>query len=523
MKNEILLVEDDSSLAAALSEVLQLAGYSVTLAATGEEGLGRASEHRYCTVLTDFKLPGLNGLDLVKEVHAANRRVPIILMTAHGTSREASEPRSNTDIGHMAHTLRKEASFYMRTRVLSGDLGISVATAIGLFTLFLALFLIPTNLFAWTNGELLIWMDSARAQGLRLTAKKFEKDLGIKVTIETPSNITNDFPISAQAGQGPDIVVWAHDKVGEWADGGLIAPVEVSNEFVKRFFPNAWRAVRHQEWLWGYPIALETVTLIYNKRLLEGPPPKQLSELVSINKAIKEMHPGVTAILWDYNSAYYSWGILASTGGYVFGDGKDGAYFNVGNVGVANPGAVRGLSQIIALVRPGILPPYVSYSDVEAMMAQGKVAMIISGPWAWANLIASGIDFGLAPMPGVGGMPAHPFVGISVAYVNRSSPNTNLVPYFIEHYLLTDEGLSAMNQEKPIGVPALISLYQRWSKKDPLVRQLNAAVNLGQVMPNIPEMGRFFSSVGAALQVATQGRASPQQALSNAAAAMRNQ
>ena len=65
-------------------------------------------------------------------------------------------------------------------------------------------------------------------------------------------------------------------------------------------------------------------------------------------------------------------------------------------------------------------------------MGQGKVAMIISGPWAWSNLIASGIDFGLAPMPGVDGKPAHPFVGVSAAYVNRSSPNTNLIPYFIE-------------------------------------------------------------------------------------------
>ena len=69
---------------------------------------------------------------------------------------------------------------------------------------------------------------------------------------------------------------------------------------------------------------------------------------------------------------------------------------------------------------------------------------------------------------------------------------------------------------------SLISVYRNWSKEDLLVRQLNAAVDFGQVMPNIPEMGRFFSSVGTALQVATQGRASAQQALSDAAAVMRN-
>ena len=232
-----------------------------------------------------------------------------------------------------------------------------------LFLIFSAVLLVPTNLFAWTNGELLIWMDGARAQGLVLIAKKFQKDLGIKVTIVTPQNITNDFPIAAQAGKGPDILIWAHDKVGEWAGAGLIAPVEVSNEFANKFFPKAWQAVRYEEGFWGYPIAMETVTLIYNKRLLEGPPPKELSQLVSINKNIKEKHPGVTTILWDYDSAYYSWGILASAGGYVFG--KNGTYYDVRNIGVAAPGAVEGLTQIIALIRAGILPPYVTYSTVK--------------------------------------------------------------------------------------------------------------------------------------------------------------
>ncbi len=91
MKHEILLVEDDFSLAGSLERVLSLAGYGVTVAACGEVGRERASENRFAAVLTDFKLPGLSGLELVKQVHATNRRVPIILMTAHGTAELAIE------------------------------------------------------------------------------------------------------------------------------------------------------------------------------------------------------------------------------------------------------------------------------------------------------------------------------------------------------------------------------------------------------------------------------------------------
>ena len=101
-------------------------------------------------------------------------------------------------------------------------------------------------------------MDSDRGHALAPIVKKFENDYGIKVKVEAPEKITDSFPIAAQAGKGPDMVVWAHDKVGEWADSGLIAPVEVSNEFSNKFFPKAWQAVLHKQSIWGYPIALET-------------------------------------------------------------------------------------------------------------------------------------------------------------------------------------------------------------------------------------------------------------------------
>ena len=55
---------------------------------------------------------------------------------------------------------------------------------------------------------------------------------------------------------------------------------------------------------------------IYYKELLDGSPPTQLSDLVSLNEKIKEEHPGVATILWDYDDSYYSWGILASAGAY---------------------------------------------------------------------------------------------------------------------------------------------------------------------------------------------------------------
>ena len=374
------------------------------------------------------------------------------------------------------------------------------------------------RLFAWTSGELLVWMDPDRGHALKPIAQRFEEHFGIKVTIETPEKITDSFSLAAQAGKGPDIVIWAHDKVGEWAEGGLVAPIEFSDELAHKLFPKALQAVIHGNRSWGYPIALETVTLIYNRKLLEGPAPTELSQLASVNEKIKAEHPGVTTILWDYKSPYYSWGILDSAGGYVFG--KNGTDYNLDDVGVATPESVEGLSRIIALVEAGILPKSISYSAVEEMMGQGKLAMMISGPWSWANLRQHGINFGVAPMPGVNGKPGRPFVGVMVAYLNRSSPNHDLAKEFLEQFVLTEEGLSAMNHGKPIGIPALTSLYETMAKDNVLLRELKLSVDYGEVMPNIPQMARFFSSVGAALQIATEGRASAEAALREAEANM---
>ncbi len=91
MKSKILLIEDDASTAASLEKVLRAEGHDVYLAARGDEGLNRAQREDFQVVITDLRLPGLGGLELVAALHAAKPKQPIILMTAHGTTETAIE------------------------------------------------------------------------------------------------------------------------------------------------------------------------------------------------------------------------------------------------------------------------------------------------------------------------------------------------------------------------------------------------------------------------------------------------
>jgi DNA-binding NtrC family response regulator len=71
--------------------VLRAEHYAVDLAIRGDEALARAKVEPYDLVLTDLKLPGLSGLDLVSELRQAKPKLPVILMTAHGTTETAIE------------------------------------------------------------------------------------------------------------------------------------------------------------------------------------------------------------------------------------------------------------------------------------------------------------------------------------------------------------------------------------------------------------------------------------------------
>jgi DNA-binding NtrC family response regulator len=88
-KPRVLVIEDDPGVAGSLKKELEAEGYDVAVALRGDDGLTAAKQAPFDVVITDLKMPGLSGLDLVDQLHAAKPRLPIILMTAYGTTETA--------------------------------------------------------------------------------------------------------------------------------------------------------------------------------------------------------------------------------------------------------------------------------------------------------------------------------------------------------------------------------------------------------------------------------------------------
>jgi DNA-binding NtrC family response regulator len=88
---KILLIEDDLGITDTLQRLLTSEGHEVTVEKRGDDGLTRAVKGSFNLVITDLRLPGLSGLDLIRQLHTAQPRLPIILTTAFGTTDTAIE------------------------------------------------------------------------------------------------------------------------------------------------------------------------------------------------------------------------------------------------------------------------------------------------------------------------------------------------------------------------------------------------------------------------------------------------
>ena len=97
----ILIIDDEASLRQTMARILQRAGYEVTTASNGKEGLALVSEHPFDLLYLDIRMPDISGLELLKTIHAKSPDLPIILFTAQ------------PDLNSAVEALRRGATDYL--------------------------------------------------------------------------------------------------------------------------------------------------------------------------------------------------------------------------------------------------------------------------------------------------------------------------------------------------------------------------------------------------------------------------
>ena len=362
--------------------------------------------------------------------------------------------------------------------------------------------------------KLLVWINGDKGyHGLQKVGDAFAAETGVEVVVQHPEGAPDKFQAAAAAGKGPDIFCWPHDRVGEWAKSGLIVPIHPNKKLRAEVEDSAWQAFSYQGKVWGYPLSIEAIGLIYNRALVKKPP-ATFDEVIALDRKLAAQ--GKKAILWDYNKTFFTWPLLAGNGAFVFGRTPKGQP-DPGQVGVNTPGAVQAAQLLDKMIRTGVMPRGARYAEMEAGFARGEIAMMVSGPWAWDNARKAHIDFGVGPIPSVGTQASKPFVGVLGCMLAAPSKVKDIAREFLEHHVLTVDGLKTISADVPLGTPANKAYFAELSS-DPAIAATMDNARAGEPLPNIPELGRFWPAMDAALEAITNGRQSPQEALDGAAA-----
>jgi arabinogalactan oligomer/maltooligosaccharide transport system substrate-binding protein len=147
------------------------------------------------------------------------------------------------------------------------------------------------------GGTLVIWADDQRTAALKPFADKFGKDNGVTVQVQAISkDLETNYVTASQSGKGPDIVVGAHDWIGNLVQNGTIDPVQLTDQQKAGFADIALKAVTFNGQVYGVPYAIENLALIRNTDLAPTAP-STVDDMVSAGAALSRP-PGRSPTSW---------------------------------------------------------------------------------------------------------------------------------------------------------------------------------------------------------------------------------
>ncbi|MFF2372151.1 extracellular solute-binding protein [Agromyces sp. NPDC058110] len=354
------------------------------------------------------------------------------------------------------------------------------------------------------DQTLTLWVDPNRAVEMKPLVADFKEKRGVTVELveKAVDKIGPDFVAQVPTGEGPDMIISAHDGLGEWIKNGVVAPIELG-DVVDDFVPVATAAMAYDGQYYGVPLAIENVALVRNNALLKETKATTFDELIAEGRTAGTEFP-VLIQQGESSDPYHMYPLQTSFGAPVFKQNPDGSYTDELAMGGDEGHAFA--SYIAKLGQEGVLDIAVDGAIAGQAFGDGKSPYIITGPWGIPGMEEAGIDFTVLPVPSAGGEPAQPFVGVSGIFISSKSKNPVLANEFVVNYMATEEAQDLLYDSSKRS-PALIASADKVT--DPVIAGFNAAGAEGAPMPAIPEMSAVWGFWGTAEAQIIDGQVDP--------------
>ena len=338
-------------------------------------------------------------------------------------------------------------------------------------------------------ATLTIWADDTRFTQAETISQDFTAKTGVKVDVvqKSESDMDQEFTTQVPTGNGPDLIVMAHDKLGALVSNGVVAPVDLG-EAKSQFADVAVKGVTYNGQTYGVPYAIESVALVRNNALTKDEP-KTYDDMIASGKTAGKQYPFVIQMGTE-GDPYHFYGFQTSFGAPVFNTNADGEYTS--ELAMGGSGGTDFANWLKAQGDAGIIAPSITADIAKQAFLDGQAPYTVTGPWNVAAFREAGMDVSVLPIPSAGSQAAQPFVGVQMFYQSAKSANPVAAKQFF-NYLATPEAQTEM-QKLGGRASAMPSVAQASDDQD--IKDFSKVAESGALAPAIPAMGSVWNFWG---------------------------
>lgn len=336
-----------------------------------------------------------------------------------------------------------------------------------------------------------IWHDKEEAVAQVLQQKLDALAPDIIVKLERKEGLTDALKlVGNDPSSAPDMYFFAHDKIGVYAEMGILAPITdfVEEDILANYLGMTLEAATYKGALYQLPIYYETLLFMYNKDLMaQGDVPATTEELYSYMQ--EHTADGRYGFVEQHSTAYYSVPWIHGFGGSLI-DAEGNPLLTSSEVKNALNYHKRFLEY---------MPGESEYSTVNTLFLEGYADATIGGPWLVPTARDSNIDLGFAPMPKVDetGLNLAPFSGVQGIQVLKIAAEAKKDAIVKVLACVTDPLLGTEMAMVSGCAPANNLCYEdERVSSDEMIMMMKETAQTAIPMPNIPEMDVMFVVAG---------------------------
>lgn len=308
------------------------------------------------------------------------------------------------------------------------------------------------------------------------------------------------------AGEGPEIFMWAHDWVGDFADSQFIVDQGEDLDVDLDQFTDAGRnAIQYQGGVYGLPVSAETVALIYNEEMVDEPP-ETIDEMQEIMEEYHDPANNQYGLSYPMDPYFYS-AYAHAFGGYYFDDADE-------SLGLTMDETIRGFEVVLEELDP-YSPNDPEYDPQAAAFVEGNAPLAINGPWFLGDVE---FEASVAALPAPDGGEPAPYSGVSMIYfadaITDEADRGDAARTFAEWYTTNTDVLTRLAEDQ-----GYIPVHEDLAGSDDLpdtVQGFSESAATGVPMPTNAKMNQVWGPLEDAFMNAYTGDQSLEDAMVDA-------